>query len=214
MALQPKVTFVQQPNGIQALLNEVTGDYSEFLNPGGYGPENIESSDVTSAVFTIKKSNLDQPVVITFTIASNVITQAVVTDEFGNDTDVTDLLSNTVFPLENQYIDSILLYATATQELLASGAYYCSYVVSDGVSDYSFFFWQFFTYNQDLCVQEATTRVSEGTITEDQAIDIFLQYDLLCNFIGLSNAPSAIDQMVVLDGLCKSCGCCSITSNY
>jgi hypothetical protein len=214
MATQPKVTFVQQPNGIQALLNETTGVYAEFSNPGGYGSPNIESSDVTSAVFTIKKSNLDQPIVITYTIASNVITQAVVTDEFGNQTDVTDLLTNTVFPLENQYIDSIMLYATTTQDLLASGAYYCSYTVSDGVSDFSFFFWQFFTYKYDLCIQEATTRVSERTITENQAIDIFLQYDLLCNFIGLSNAPSAIEQMAILDGLCESCGCCSITSNY
>lgn len=214
MALQPKVSFFQQSNGVQALLNETTGAYAEFSNDGGYGSPNIASSAVTSAVFTIKKSDWEQPYVITYTIASNVITQAVVTDEFGNETDVTDLLSNTVFPLENQYIDSIMLYATTTQDLLASGAYYCSYTVSDGTSDFSYYFWQFFTYSQDLCVQEATTRVSEGTITEDQAIDIFLQYDLLCNFIGLSNAPAAIEQQRILDGLCESCGCCSTTSNY
>ena len=207
MSLQPKVTYPQQVSGTVALLNETTGDYNQYNNAGGYGSPNVASSAITSAIFTMRKSDHEAGISLELTISSNVITAAQVLDEFGQATDVLSQLTNTVFPLVNQELTSKILYGTTNEDILASGAYYCTYTVSDGTDSWMYSFWQFFIYDYDKCYQEATTRIADRTITEDQAIDIFLQYDLLCNFIGLANPDSAIQQMKVLDGLCFDCGC-------
>lgn len=209
MALQTKPSYEQKCDCKLSRFDDLTGNYDPADNPGGYGAPNVASSAITSASFAIKKSTWDSPITLNFTIASNVITAATVTDQFGNVRNVLALLSNTVFPFTNQVFDSILLYGTAQQEELASGTYYCTYTVSNGTTPVSSILWTFFTCKYDSCVEESIIRKAKGQIGDSDAIQIYYAYDSMYVFVGLSNPTAVQEQMEILDHLCSQCGCCS-----
>jgi hypothetical protein len=208
MALIPKISYEQQCNCVDSLLNETTGTYDALTNPGGYGAPNVASTAIIQAVFTLKKSEWDTPITLTFTISSGTIIAATRTDFFGNVADVLALLSNTAFPLVNQVIDSKILFGTLTKEELESGSYYCTYSVTDGVDTYSTVLWSFFVCAYDSCVEEAIVKKAKGQITQEKALDIYYNYDALYVFVGLQQPTDVQAQMEILDALCSECGCC------
>lgn len=209
MALQPNFTFEQQCNCKEVLFNDTTGAYASPGNTGGYGPQNIESSDVTFSRVEIKKSTWDNPIYIDFTIATNVITDAVLTDQFGITRNVFALLTNTTFPFVNQVFDSILLYGTEQQDNLEVGTYFIDYSVSDGIDTYFVEKWIFFVCQYNACVEEAAVKLANKQITPATAQQIFLTYDLIYLNVGLQNVTSVQTQIEAMDLLCSECGCCS-----
>jgi hypothetical protein len=208
MALQPNFTFEQQCNCKEVLFNDTTGVYATPGNTGGYGPSNIESSDVTFSRVQIKKSTWDNPIFIDFTIATNVITDAVLTDEFGITRNVFALLTNTTFPFVGQMFDSILLFGTSQQDNLAVGTYFITYSVSDGVDTYLAEKWVFFICQYNSCVEQAAIRYANNQITSSNAQQIFLTYDLIYLNVGLQNVTSVQTQIETMELLCNECGCC------
>lgn len=209
MALQPNFTFEQQCNCKEVLFNDTTGAYANPGNTGGYGPQNIESSDVTFARVEIKKSTWDNPIFINFTISANDITDAVLIDQFGITRNVFALLTNTTFPFVDQVFDSILLYGTDQQDKLEVGTYFITYSVSDGTTTYPVEKWVFFVCQYDACVEEAGIKFAKGQITSAKAQEIFLTYDLIYLNVGLQNVTSVQTQMEAMELLCNECGCCS-----
>ncbi len=209
MALQPNFTFEQQCNCKEVLFNDTTGAYASPGNTGGYGAPNLASSAVTFSRVEINKSTWDNPIYIDFTIATNVITDAVLTDQFGTTRNVFALLTNTTFPFVNQVFDSILLYGTDQQDKLEVGTYFITYSVSDGVDTYPVEKWVFFVCQYDACVEEAGIKLAKGQITSAKAQEIFLTYDLIYLNVGLQNVTSVQTQIEAMELLCNECGCCS-----
>lgn len=209
MALQPNFTFEQQCDCKEVLFNDTTGAYANPGNTGGYGPSNIESSDVTSARLEIKKSTWDNPIYLDFTIATNVITDAILTDQFGTQRDVFSELTNDTFPFVDQVFDSILLYGTDQQDPLEVGTYFITYSVSDGVDTYLVEKWVFFVCQFASCVQEAGIKLAKGLLTPSKAQEIFLTYELIFLNVGLQNVTSVQTQIEAMQQLCDDCGCCS-----
>jgi hypothetical protein len=209
MALQPNFTFEQQCNCKEVLFNDTTGIYASPGNTGGYGPSNIESSDVTTARLEIKKSTWDYPILIDYTLNNDVIDDAVLTDQFGTTRNILSELSNTTFPFVNQVFDSILLYSTEQQDNLEVGTYFINYSVSDGTDIYFVEKWIFFVCQYNSCVEEAAVKLANRQITPATAQQIFLTYDLIYLNVGLQNVTSVQTQIEAMDQLCSECGCCS-----
>jgi hypothetical protein len=209
MALQPNFTFEQQNDCKEVLFNDTTGVYSTPGNTGGYGAPNIASSAVTFAQLEIKKSTWDNPIYVDYTIATNVITNAVVVDQFGNPRNVLSQISNTAFPFVNQSLDSVLLYDTSEQEDLEVGTYYVIYNVSNGTTTYPVEKWVFFVCQFASCVQEAGIKYANKQLPTSKFEEILLAFEMLFLNVSLQNVSSAELQIDALTQLCSECGCCS-----
>lgn len=88
------------------LFNDTTGSVDNpclsEVNEFGYGlTGGIASADVTEAVINVYYPLMTTPVKFTFTISSNVITDAVMTDLNNHPVNIFSLLTSTVFPLVN-----------------------------------------------------------------------------------------------------------------
>ena len=120
----------------QLLFSDITGflvavcndDYNEF----GYGlVYGIALNDVTSAQLNIYYPNITTPITFNFIIVSGVITECLFTDINAVVTDVTSLLTSTVFPLTD--FDANLAAYSATQPALTDGILSWDYTIS-GIS--------------------------------------------------------------------------------
>lgn len=120
----------------QLLFSDITGflvavcndDYNEF----GYGlVDGIALNDVTSAQLNIYYPNITTPITFNFIIVSGVITECLFTDINAVVTDVTSLLTSTVFPLTD--FDANLAAYSATQPALTDGILSWDYTIS-GIS--------------------------------------------------------------------------------
>lgn len=78
-----------------------TGLYNVTTNPIGYGTPNIAINDVTQVKVFITQYRQTIPIYIVFTVASGVISQAILTIPNGTSTDVTSLLTSTIWPFSN-----------------------------------------------------------------------------------------------------------------
>ncbi len=116
-----------------------TGNYSASLVPGGYGAPNLASSAVTSATILIVPHGYTTGYTFTFTIVSNVITVAKVTDPAGVITTITEDLTSTVFPFTTAdpfvIIGEWLGYGVDSQ--ITSSTYYFEYNVTNGTDIYT-----------------------------------------------------------------------------
>ena len=210
MALQPNFTFEQQSNCKEVLFNDTTGVYANPGNLGGYGtPPNIASSAVTFAQLEIKKSTWDNPIYVNYTIATNVITNAVVVDQFGSPRNVFSQITNPTFPFVNQSLDSEFLYDTTQQDDLEVGTYFVTYNVSNGTTTYSVQKWIFFVCQFASCVQEAGIKYANKQLPTSKFEEILLAFEMLFLNVGLQNVSSAQLQIDALNQLCTECGCCS-----
>ena len=120
----------------QLLFSDITGflvavcndDYNEF----GYGlVDGIALNDVTSAQLNIYYPNITTSITFNFIIVSGVITECLFTDINAVVTDVTSLLTSTVFPLTD--FDANLAAYSATQPALTDGILSWDYTIS-GIS--------------------------------------------------------------------------------
>ena len=213
MALQNKFQFGQLCDCSLVSFNETTGDYNEFSNPGGYGAPNTASSAITSAQIVLLKSTWSSPYTIDFTIASNVITAATVTDYFGNVRDILSRLSNDAFPIINQEWDSVTLFGTAEPVDFEPGTYFVTYTVSDGSVDTIKQEWCFLICKYKACVEKVTSLVAQKRIAPEVAREVFFTFNLIQLNVQMQNVIGTQQQMDVMAALCDECGCgCSNSS--
>lgn len=214
MALQNKFLCGQLNNCKLLSFNETTGDYSEFSNPGGYGGPNVASSAITSAQIILLKSTWSSGYTIDFTISSNVITAATITDYFGNQRDILSQLSNNAFPLVNQEWDTVLLSNDAEPSDIAPGTYFVTYTVSDGSNSYTKQEWCFFVCKYKACVEKVTSMLGQRQVAPEVAAEVFLTWDMIISNVRLQNVAGVQRQMEVMDVLCDQCGCgCGCSSD-
>lgn len=115
------------------LFNDTTGSLgaacADDENPLGYGMVGgITSAMVTKAILNVYYASSTVPFVFTFTVASNVITAATLTDINGNVTDILADLSSTAFPLVDFYVNDADYGVTFPE--LNDGIYNFDYTIS------------------------------------------------------------------------------------
>lgn len=120
----------------QILFNDTTGSLvsacNDTQNDLGYGlVGGIASTDVTQAILNVYYPSITTPYIFTFTIASNVITAATLTDLNGTVTSILANLESTVFPLVD--FDITLAAYGVTLPELTDGIVNWDYTIS-GVS--------------------------------------------------------------------------------
>lgn len=213
MALQDKFQFGQLNDCTLVYFNETTGDYNEFSNPGGYGGPNTASSAITSAQIILLKSDWSSPYTLDFTIASNVITGATVTDYFGNQRDILSQLTNTAFPIVNQEWDTVLLFGTTEPADFEPGTYFVTYIVSDGTIETIKQEWCFLVCKYKACVEKVTSMLGNKRIAPAVASEVFLTWNMIIWNVRLQNVTGTQRQMEIMSALCDQCGCgCSTTT--
>ena len=158
----------------QLLFSDITGflvavcndDYNEF----GYGlVGGIALNDVTSAQLNVYYPSITTPVTFNFIIASGVITECLFTDINAVVTDVTSLLTSTVFPLTD--FDANLAAYSATQPALTDGILSWDYTIS-GISG-----GKSFSYTTS---DDALVSCSTDCCIENKYVDL----DLSCGCFG------------------------------
>jgi hypothetical protein len=77
---------------------DATGDYDATTNPGGYGNPNISSSYVEQAFIGVYQYKATVPYLFTFTISTNVVTDATVTAPDGTVTNIFSDITDDAFP--------------------------------------------------------------------------------------------------------------------
>ncbi len=123
------------------IFNDTTGSLvsacNDEQNDLGYGlVDGIDSDDVTEAILNIYYPSITTPYIFTFTVASNVITAATLTDLNGVVTNILADLESTVFPLED--FDTTLAAYGVTFPELTDGIVNWDYTISGVSSDESF----------------------------------------------------------------------------
>jgi len=208
MALDLKYCFAEQCDCKEVLFNDNTGVYSATANLTGYGAPNVESSAITQATMELTPMGYESSILFTFTIASNVITAATRTDEFAVVTDVLSLLNSTVFPFLDLTFDSILMFGDTEQSVLLDGSWNMVYTVTDGTDIYSVTAFNYFIEKATQCKRDTAIGFASKTVSETNAIKIFLNYDILLNSVGLKD-PTAVDsQSTAMVDLCNKCNNC------
>lgn len=190
-----------------ALFNDTTGVYDAVTNEGGWGGSNIPSSDITSATIEITPKGYITPIVFTFTIVNDVITLVERTDDFGVVTDVTALISSTVFPFFDFEFNSELLYGSSPSSDLVDGSYLVTYECTDGTDTFMNQQWVFFTCLSKRCKDDTVVRGAAGHVTTENQIKIFLNYEYLLGGVSLGDKDFVDAQVDAMASLCLSCGC-------
>lgn len=208
MAFELKYSFCESCDCKTGVFNDTTGVYDVNTNPTGYGAPNVASADITSATIVVTPPSYDSPITFTFTISSGTVTAATRTDIFGVVTDVLSLLSTTTFPFVDLNFDSILLFGDTTQNDLEDGSWLVVYTVSDGVDDYQLNAYNYFICTTTRCRDEIAIGYTNKTVTKAQAIDVFLNYDVLLASVGLKDSDAVDAQVLTMQSLCKSCNNC------
>lgn len=116
-----------------------TGSYAASTNPGGYGSPNLASSAVTSATLQVLPYGYTTGYTFTFTISTNVITAAKVTDPAGTITNILADMDSTVFPFTEALPFEIIgeWLGNGEDSELTSSTYYFEYNVTDGTNTYT-----------------------------------------------------------------------------
>jgi hypothetical protein len=118
------------------IFNDDTGflvsECADDQNDLGYGlAGGIALNDVTEAILNVYYPSLTTPFKFTFAITNHVITECILTDLNGNDTDITADLESTVFPLTDFQVN-LEAYSVTFPEL-TDGIIEWDYTIS-GVS--------------------------------------------------------------------------------
>jgi hypothetical protein len=190
-----------------ALFNDTTGDYNAIFNAGGWGTPNTESSSITSATISILPKDYVYPIVLSFTIASNVITAATRQDQFGDVVNILSLLNSTIFPFYQFEINSEILFGSSPNSDLPDGAYLVTYECDNG-TDFGYNQqWVYFVGLSTRCKNDAVVKGAAGNMTIENQINIFLNYDYLLGGISLGDKNFVNSQVEAMEALCLRCGC-------
>ena len=207
MGLEPKYCFQQDCTCQTALFNDEIGVY-EYDNTGGYGAPNTLSSAITSAIIEITPYGWESSITFNFTIASNVVTAATKTDEFGTVTNVLSLLNTTAFPFVDLEFNSILLFGDSELSNLVDGSWQLVYTISDGTNLWILDAYNSFICNSKRCKDETAIAFVNGEITKQKAIDVFTNFDGLLVAVSLHDVNMVDSQVDVLSSLCNECNNC------
>lgn len=207
MGLQVTYCFSQQCDSLKAIFNDSTGVFS-YDNETGYGTPNPESSTFTSASISILPPNYINPIVFSFTLSANVVTAATRTDEYGTVTNVLSLLNTTDFPFVDLEFNSVLLFDGNEDDLIADGVWQVVYSISDGTDVYELEAYNYFVNNAKRCKDDASVKASTGRMTKSDAINIFFNYDMLLNGVGLKDNTFVTNQIEIMQSLCNECNNC------
>jgi hypothetical protein len=208
MGLELKYSFCEQCDVKNALFNDTTGVYALYDNPTGYGTPNVESTAITSATLSITPPTYESPLLFSFTISSGVVTAATRTDEFGVVTDILSLLNSTAFPFFDLNLDSVILYGDTEASELVDGSYQVIYTITDGTDIWQLDAFNYFIEKATQCKAATAKGYTNKTISEANAIKVFINYDVLLVSVGLDDPDAVNSQADAMVDLCNSCNNC------
>jgi len=139
---------------------------------------------------------------------SGVVTAATRTDTFGVVTDILSLLNTTAFPFVDLNIDSVILYGDTEASTLIDGSYKLVYTITDGTDIYELNAFNYFIETATICKANAAKGYTNKTISEANAIKIFINYDVLLVSVGLEDSDAVTSQAAAMVDLCNSCSNC------
>jgi hypothetical protein len=211
MAFQLKQSLFELANALMINFWDSTGVYNASTNTTGYGAPNIESSAVTQAIITFKFDDIANPMVMTLTIASNVVTAGTFLDALGNTIDITDTLADyniSVFPFPQSSPIELPPILFQVSPLSYEDQYLTiTYSITNGVDTYDSTQVWLLNANSCCCLAKGWRDWADGGCDIKRVTDIQNAMNGLNAQTAIGDIQAGRISIARLKKLCCDCGC-------
>ena len=122
--------------------------------------------------------------------------------------DVLSLLNTTAFPFVDLNFDSVLLFGDSEPNELLDGSYNLVYRITDGTDIWEISAFNYFIEKATQCKAKFAKDYINNQQTQDSAIKVFVNYDVLLMSVGLDDSDAVDAQSSAMVDLCNSCNNC------
>lgn len=208
MALENFITITEN-DGCQSInYIDGTGNYSAS-NLSGYGTPNPASSVMTSVTVLVLAYGYTTGYTFTFTLASNVITNATSTAPDGTITNIYSSLTSAVFPFSTAapfvITGAMLGYGTASQ--IPSDCFYFEMNMSDGTTTYTSSLDYLTTCVACCCVRKMEAALTGDCDCEDDNVKSAIKGRVLLNSAIWAMEDGSVDKAhTIINKVTEICG--------